>query len=225
MRGFMTEYLRNRATSHVPAPEVSHTKPTKTPSAAVMNELQAIMTRTKNGRHTHRFKADHEYSNHNHRTERAKVKSHHEIRLNSPVLSEDDVESHLEWRINFARNPASCPFPALIPLALELFSCPVMSSECERMFSQSTRTITDGRNCLGAEVIEARECQKNWLDNGLVHSHLNEAIKRLNNGLDHNSEHVRLRLRLVSLPITALLLYISFRDREPRSVRHAHQAK
>ena len=45
-------------------------------------------------------------------------------------------------------------------MAFDIFSIPAISSEVEHMFSAAKRLITDERNCLEAEVIEASECQR-----------------------------------------------------------------
>ena len=59
-------------------------------------------------------------------------------------------------------------YPTLCRMAIDLFSAPAMSSECERVFSQAKKLVTDERNRLAADTIEACECQKNWLQHGLV---------------------------------------------------------
>ena len=43
-------------------------------------------------------------------------------------------------------------------MAFDFLSIPAMSSETERVFSQTKRTISDTRYRLGAPVIEAIEC-------------------------------------------------------------------
>ena len=53
-------------------------------------------------------------------------------------------------------------------MALDLFSIPGMSAECERVFSQAKKMITDERNRLAPEVVEADQLQKQWLLRGLV---------------------------------------------------------
>jgi hypothetical protein len=53
-------------------------------------------------------------------------------------------------------------------MALDVFSIPGMSSEVERIFSAAKRLITDERNCLGPEIVEACECQRHWLKANLV---------------------------------------------------------
>jgi len=59
-------------------------------------------------------------------------------------------------------------------MAMDLFSIPAMSSECEREFSSAANVITDGRNRLADETIEALEIQKNWLNKGHVGKDENE---------------------------------------------------
>ena len=51
-----------------------------------------------------------------------------------------------------------------------------MSSACERVFSLAKRVVTDERNRLSADTIEADECQKWWLLKGLVPSSLTNCI-------------------------------------------------
>jgi hAT family C-terminal dimerisation region len=46
-------------------------------------------------------------------------------------------------------------------MTYDLFSIFSMSSECERVFSQAKKLITDERNRLGPATIEADECLKN----------------------------------------------------------------
>lgn len=59
-------------------------------------------------------------------------------------------------------------FPILSRMAFDVFSIPGMSSEVERIFSAAKRLITDDRNCLGPEIVEACECQRHWLKANLV---------------------------------------------------------
>jgi len=53
-------------------------------------------------------------------------------------------------------------FPNLSKMAVDMLSIPAMSSEPERLFSGAKVTITDRRNRLGSDVIEALECLKSW---------------------------------------------------------------
>ena len=68
-------------------------------------------------------------------------------------------------------------------MAYDLFSIPGMSSECERVFSQAKKLITDERNCFAPETIEADECLKNWINSGLL-----EASASRLGGEDDNGE-------------------------------------
>jgi len=53
-------------------------------------------------------------------------------------------------------------YPNLSKMAVDILSIPAMSSEPERLFSGAKITITDRRNRLGRDVIEALECLKSW---------------------------------------------------------------
>jgi hypothetical protein len=59
-------------------------------------------------------------------------------------------------------------FPILARMAFDIFSIPAMSSEVERVFSAASKLITDERNCLGPETVEACETQRHWLKGDLV---------------------------------------------------------
>jgi hypothetical protein len=48
-------------------------------------------------------------------------------------------------------------------MALDFLSIPGMSAEPERLFSHTKITITDRRNRLGSDTIEALECLQSWL--------------------------------------------------------------
>ncbi len=47
--------------------------------------------------------------------------------------------------------------PTLFQFALDTLSCPAMSAECERVFSNAKRLITPERNQLAEDIIEACE--------------------------------------------------------------------
>ena len=53
-------------------------------------------------------------------------------------------------------------------MAVDLFSIPGMSAECERVFSQTKKLITEERNRLSPDTVEADQLQKHWLLRGLV---------------------------------------------------------
>jgi hypothetical protein len=48
-------------------------------------------------------------------------------------------------------------------MALDLLSIPSMSASVERLFSRAKITITERRNLLGIEAVQATECLKSWL--------------------------------------------------------------
>ena len=54
-------------------------------------------------------------------------------------------------------------YPNLSQMALDYLSIPGMSAEAERLFSSAKITLTDRRNRMGAELVEALECLKSWL--------------------------------------------------------------
>jgi hypothetical protein len=59
-------------------------------------------------------------------------------------------------------------FPVLSKMALDLLSVPLMSAECERVFSAAKNLITDRRNGLKDDIIEACTLLWHWhLDNRL----------------------------------------------------------
>ena len=59
-------------------------------------------------------------------------------------------------------------FPTLLQYALDTLSCPAMSAECKRVFSNAKKLITPERNQLEEDIIEACECLKAWWRNSLI---------------------------------------------------------
>lgn len=59
-------------------------------------------------------------------------------------------------------------YPNLSRMALDMLSIPAMSAEPERLFSACKITLTDRRNQLGIESIQAIECCKSWLCRGSI---------------------------------------------------------
>jgi hypothetical protein len=79
---------------------------------------------------------------------------------------------------------------ALRRRAFDLLSISAMSSEVERIFSQTRRLISADRNKLYPETIEQLQLLKYWYDHGAVkeRSTALEAIKRRTNGLNEDEE-------------------------------------
>jgi hAT family C-terminal dimerisation region len=57
--------------------------------------------------------------------------------------------------------------PSMQKMANDLLSIPAISSEPERVFSETKLTISDTRCRLGPLIIEALECQGRWMKVGL----------------------------------------------------------
>jgi len=112
---------------------------------------------------------DRDYSNHNHRKKHPRVES--ELDTYYRFEATTTITHPLHFWIAQSQDTA-CAFPSIAKLALDVFSIPAMSAECERVFSETKRVITDDRNQLQEETIEAIQCQKNWLDNGVVQTEL-----------------------------------------------------
>jgi hypothetical protein len=48
-------------------------------------------------------------------------------------------------------------------MAFDLLSIPAMSAETERVFRDTKLTIPPQRTRLGADIVEAEECERAWL--------------------------------------------------------------
>ena len=59
-------------------------------------------------------------------------------------------------------------YPTLAVMAYDLFAMPAMSSECERAFSMAKQLISEQRYNLKTDIIEADQCIKSWLKNGIA---------------------------------------------------------
>jgi len=53
-------------------------------------------------------------------------------------------------------------WPRLTRMALDIFSIPAMSDEPERIFSLAGCMVTERRNRLKGDAIQAAQCLKNW---------------------------------------------------------------
>ena len=72
----------------------------------------------------------------------------------------DDVADSRDW---WQEQTQQLNYPNLSIMALDILSIPAMAAEPERLFSGAKISITDRRNRLGIEVIQALECLKSWL--------------------------------------------------------------
>jgi len=87
------------------------------------------------------------------------VRDEYDIYLSTPTVPIEDARAW--WQEPTQR----ATFPHLSKMALDLLSIPAMSAEPEHLFSSCKITITDRRNKLGIEAIEAIECLKSWMKN------------------------------------------------------------
>lgn len=71
-------------------------------------------------------------------------------------------------------------------MALDILAIPAMSAEVERVFSSASLNITNWRNRLGEEVVEAIECQKSWLQSGIIELSGAEEMQRMLEQLEVN---------------------------------------
>ena len=74
------------------------------------------------------------------------------------LLQHHDFEDVRKWWIEQRRD-----FPNLSRIALDVLSIPAMAADPERLFSSAGLTVTDRRNHLSIESIEALECIKSWV--------------------------------------------------------------
>jgi hypothetical protein len=85
------------------------------------------------------------------------TKDEYEVYLSTPPVYVEDARA---W---WQEPTQQSMYPNLSKMALDVLSIPAMSAEPERLFSSCKITITDRRNQLGIEAIEAIECLKSWM--------------------------------------------------------------
>jgi hypothetical protein len=69
-----------------------------------------------------------------------------------------DVDPRAWWQ----EKTQQTSFPILSRLALDILSIPAMSADPERLFSSTKLVLSDLRNRLGMDIVEAFECLKSW---------------------------------------------------------------
>jgi hAT family C-terminal dimerisation region len=98
------------------------------------------------------------------RVKKLRLETEWERWTNSAVPKQDKhVKNPIRWWWN-----RRFEYPVLYRIAMDIFSIPAMSSECERVFSQLRRLITFERTRLGDDTVESDECQKHWLASGCL---------------------------------------------------------
>ena len=73
------------------------------------------------------------------------------------------ITNIIDWWVSM-----SDTYPRLSKMALDMLSIPAMSAECERVFSSSKLMVTDRRNRLMEDVIEAGECLRAWIRGNVI---------------------------------------------------------
>jgi len=91
------------------------------------------------------------------------IQDEYTVYLKAPILTE--VTDARSWWLEPTQRKT---YPNLSIMALDILSIPAMSAEPERLFSSCKITITDRRNQLGIESIEAIECIKSWMCKGSI---------------------------------------------------------
>lgn len=82
---------------------------------------------------------------------RRKLETEWELFVDRSVRKEDEnLEDTLQWW-----QKRDTEYPVLNMIAFDLFSIPAMSAEGERVFSQAKMLITDERNRLGHDTVQA----------------------------------------------------------------------
>jgi len=85
--------------------------------------------------------------------------SHNRDELDEFTTS-DTIDSLLNPRICWIQHRND--YPRLATLALGILAIPAMSAEVDRVFSSTGLLITDRRNRLKEDTIQAVECLKSW---------------------------------------------------------------
>ena len=100
------------------------------------------------------------------------IRTEKELKSQAPIDEYDrfvqseivcDIEDPRRWWLEETQQKV---YPNLSKMALDILSIPAMSAEPERLFSGAKISITDRRNRLGIESIEALECLKSWMGIG-----------------------------------------------------------
>jgi hypothetical protein len=73
---------------------------------------------------------------------------------------------------------------------LDILSIPAMSAEPERLFSGTKITITDCRNRLGIETIEAIECFKSWFSKDSTVAFTDSTVDTILPGISKKKEGI-----------------------------------
>lgn len=73
--------------------------------------------------------------------------------------------------------------------AYDLLSIPSMSAEDERVFSETGQYISDNRYSLGADIVEALECNNRWIKAGICLSILQSTNQSIESSIESKRVH------------------------------------
>lgn len=82
------------------------------------------------------------------------------------IKPEARVSNIIQWW-----NDHSTLYPALSRMARDILSISAMSAEVEQVFSSARLLISDARNRLKEDIVEACECLKSWNNAGMYRSY------------------------------------------------------
>jgi hypothetical protein len=76
---------------------------------------------------------------------------------------DSDIFNPIQWWVKKLDD-----LPTVAQYTLDLLYYPVMSAECERVFSGTKLLISPNRNRLADDIIEAAECLRIWWMRGII---------------------------------------------------------
>ena len=90
--------------------------------------------------------------------------------LDDTPSSDDEYARYIKERVEWTDDPIAWwqgpvqrhKYPHLSKMALNMLSIPAMAADVERLFSSAGLTLTDRRNRMGIDLLEALECLKSW---------------------------------------------------------------
>ena len=92
----------------------------------------------------------------------------YELYINEPRIDKDALptpDDPLSWWLEPVQQKR---FPVLSRMALDLLSIPAMSSDTERLFSDSKQTVTQLRNSLQDSTLQILQCLRSWNRSSLL---------------------------------------------------------
>ncbi|KAF2834130.1 hypothetical protein M501DRAFT_944829 [Patellaria atrata CBS 101060] len=95
-----------------------------------------------------------------------------------------EIEALIYWNERYNSQPD------LARMGLDMAALPCISDECERVFSSAKHLISDARNRLQADIIEASECLRSWFGPP-ISDEANQSKKNGSNTIDNTEDMVK----------------------------------